>query len=110
MRLIFIQNILNKGNIKFDEKSDIWALGVTWWEATSYSSIPYREISTGSGYELLKLRLTNGYFLEKPEKCPEEVYTLMCKCWILNKDRRIKFSQLVDEMKTVILDVYGINV
>ncbi len=109
LRLIFIQNILIKGNIKFDEKSDVWAFGVTWWEATSYSSLPYCEIGLGSDCELLKLRLTNGYFLEKPEKCPEEVYTLMCKCWILNKDKRIKFSQLVDEMKTVILDVYGIN-
>ena len=81
-----------------------------WWEATNYSALPYFETDLKSGIDLLKTRITNGYLLEKPEKCPEEIYTLMCKCWIINKEKRIKFSELVSEMKIVINDLYGMNV
>ena len=88
--------------------SDVWACGVTFWEATSYSEEPYSDVDLSYGLQLLKLRLMNGHFLEKPEKCPDELYAIMSKCWILNREKRIKFSQLVAELKTVIFKLYGI--
>jgi hypothetical protein len=71
--------------------------------------VPYPEVNLKSGIEMLKLRLMNGYILEKPEKCPDELYAVMRKCWILNREKRIKFSQLVTEMKSVLFELYEIK-
>jgi len=72
--------------------------------------VPYSEVNlTGVGIEMLKLRLMNGHILEKPEKCPDELYAVMRKCWILNREKRINLSQLVTEMKSVLFELYEIK-
>ena len=43
--------------------SDVWACGVTFWEATSYSEEPYSDVDLSYDLQLLKLRLMNGHFL-----------------------------------------------
>ena len=87
---------------KFDEKSDVWSFGVTCWEATSYGARPYQ----GVDINMLILKLENGHRLEKPQFCPDEVYTLMYKCWHADKAKRPAFSEVVREMKTIIKDLY----
>lgn len=52
---------------------------------------------------LLKLKLENGNRLEKPEKCPIEIYNIMFKCWLTNKNVRPTMSQLVNEFENVSL-------
>ncbi len=90
--------------------TDAWACGVTFWEATSYSALPYSDmLFSNFDPQRLKMRLTNGHVLDKPEKCPDELYAVMRKCWIVNKEKRIKFSQLVAELKTVIFELYQIK-
>ncbi len=93
-------------NVTFDEMSDVWACGVTFWEATSYSAVPYSDMDSNFDLHWLKERLTNGHVLDKPEKCPDELYAVMRKCWSVNKEKRKKFSQLVAELKTVIFELY----
>jgi hypothetical protein len=97
-------------NVAFDEMSDVWACGVTFWEATSYSAVPYSDMDSNFDIHWLKMRLTNGHVLDKPEKCPDELYAVMRKCWSVKKEKRIKFSQLVAELCTVIFELYQINV
>jgi hypothetical protein len=97
-------------NVTFDEMSDVWACGVTFWEATSYSAVPYSDMDSNFDPQRLNMRLTNGHVLEKPEKCPDELYAVMRKCWSVNKEKRIKFSKLVAELSTVIFELYQINV
>ena len=78
------------------------------WEATDYcNSMPYKEIDNSNLSNLLRYKLTNELFLEKPDSCPDELYGVMLKCWEINKEKRITFSQLVIEMKAVIVDLYG---
>ena len=96
-------------NVTFDEMSDVWACGVTFWEATSYSAVPYSDMFFHFDYKSLYNILKNGYILEKPEKCPDELYAVMRKCWSVNKEERIKFSQLVAELSTVIFELYQIK-
>lgn len=89
---------------KFDEKSDVWSYGITCWEATSYGCRPYQ----GVDINMLILKLENGYRLEKPEQCPDEVYSLMYKCWHADKSKRPTFSDIVKEMKQILNDLYNL--
>ena len=87
---------------KFDEKSDVWSFGVMCWEATSYGCRPYQGIDIG----LLLLKLENGHRLEKPPHCPDEVYSLMYKCWHPNKKKRPTFAELVLSFDSLIAQLY----
>ncbi len=98
-----------KANVTFDEMSDVWACGVTFWEATSYSAVPYWDKSFNWDSKSLHFELKKGHVLDKPEICSNELYVVMRKCWIVNKVERIKFSQLVAELKTVFFELYQIK-
>ncbi len=87
---------------KFDEKSDVWSFGVTCWEATSYGARPYQ----GIDIHLVLLKLQNGYRLDKPDECPDDVYNLIYKCWNIDRARRPNFNAIVDELKFILADLY----
>ena len=91
---------------RFDEKSDVWSYGVTCWEATSYGGRPYQ----GIDISLLLLKLENGHRLEQPPACPIELFNLMYKCWHSNKHKRPKFTEIVKELKSIIFELYQLNV
>jgi serine/threonine protein kinase len=89
----------------FDEKSDVWSYGVTCWEATSYGMRPYQGVSIN----LLFMKIQNGYRLEKPKDCPDDFYNIIDRCWKLNKNDRPKFSKVVKDIETVLVNVYRIE-
>jgi hypothetical protein len=91
---------------KFDEKSDVWSFGVTCWEATSYGGRPYQ----GIDINILIAKLENNYRLEKPQKCPDELYTLMYKCWHSDRLKRPSFGEIVRDMRKIIYTLYRKNV
>eukprot|EP00794_Sanderia_malayensis_P020492 gene20492-22508_t len=80
----------------FTSKSDVWSYGVTLWEvfllwgsALTYVS-PYKGMN---GTEILDF-IENGKRLTKPEKCKDELWTLILSCWHKNPDDRPSFYSI----------------
>lgn len=61
----------------FSTKSDVWSLGVVFWEITSYSDLPYAAMANMEVYE----RIRAGYRLPQPAACPDFLYAICRKCW-----------------------------
>ncbi|XP_045178339.2 tyrosine-protein kinase SYK-like [Mercenaria mercenaria] len=80
---------------QFNSKSDVWAYGVTLWEATSYGMQPYLKMK---GKEILDFLFEDGRRLSKPEHCLDEVYSLMLQCWEYDKTDRPTFQEITTEM------------
>lgn len=76
----------------FSHASDVWSFGITLWEMFSYGAQPYGDLK---GCEVIK-KVEAGERLEQPEKCPDDVYAVMKRCWALDAAERPTFSQLLD--------------
>ena len=48
---------------------------------------------------MVHLKLENGYRLERPDKCPPNIYNIMYKCWLLKKKQRPSFKDIVELFK-----------
>ncbi|KAL5467584.1 hypothetical protein EMCRGX_G031839 [Ephydatia muelleri] len=80
-----------------DEKSDVWSFGVTCWEVFSFGSTPY----PGVDNHLMFQHLMKGLRLQKPLLCPDEIYTLMAKCWSSNPEDRPTFKELLTDFSAI---------
>lgn len=58
------------------------------WELFSGGVQPYAEMDT---QEVVK-KVTTGYRLGRPEKCPRRVYKLMQACWNEIPEKRPSFT------------------
>ncbi|XP_077981371.1 tyrosine-protein kinase SYK-like [Glandiceps talaboti] len=83
---------------KFSSKGDVWSFGITMWEAMSFGRKPYAKMR---GQQILDL-LESGKRLDRPEKCPEEVYEVMKICWEFESRSRPHFKEVVTRMKGVL--------
>ena len=81
---------------KITKQSDIWSYGILLWECYSYGCTPYPSVPPE---QTLKL-ITNGYRLEKPDDCPQEIYELMLACWNISSEKRPKFFEVVQILET----------
>lgn len=75
----------------FSHASDVWMLGVTLWEMFTYCEEPWFGLS---GRQILWRVEREGERLEKPPDCPQELYSIMRKCWSCNPAERPTFGQL----------------
>uniref|UniRef100_A0A7N8YM78 Tyrosine kinase, non-receptor, 1 n=1 Tax=Mastacembelus armatus TaxID=205130 RepID=A0A7N8YM78_9TELE len=75
----------------FSHSSDVWMFGVTLWEMFTYCEEPWFGLS---GRQILLRVERDGERLEKPPDCPQELYTVMRKCWACNAADRPSFAQL----------------
>jgi len=71
----------------YSEKTDVWSFGVVLWEIFTKGKQPYKGFY---GEEILK-RLDNKDYLSS-ENIPDNVYSLMLKCWNINPNERPSFS------------------
>ena len=79
---------------KFSAKTDVWAFGVTMWEIFMLAKErPYFEMED---MELVNdaIESEQRILLQQPKHCPDDVYTLMLKCWAADPKDRATFYAL----------------
>ncbi|XP_029285806.1 tyrosine-protein kinase receptor Tie-1 isoform X3 [Cottoperca gobio] len=74
----------------YTSKSDVWSFGVFLWEIVSLGGTPYCGMTCAELYE----KLPQGFRMEKPKNCDDEVYELMKQCWRDRPYERPPFSQI----------------
>lgn len=84
---------------KFSSKSDIWAFGILTWEIYSAGKQPYPSISNTDVVQ----KVINGYRLQKPHRCPDEMYRIVERCWNAEPEQRPSFGAVYK----IILDFVG---
>ncbi|KAK0083927.1 hypothetical protein PV325_007928 [Microctonus aethiopoides] len=80
----------NFGN--FSHASDVWSFGVTLWEMFSYGEQPYGD---RKGVDVIQM-VEKGERLQKPDDCPDDVYSVMEKCWSYAPQERPTFRELFE--------------
>ncbi|KAM5160084.1 tyrosine-protein kinase receptor Tie-1 isoform 4-T4 [Callospermophilus lateralis] len=74
----------------YTTKSDVWSFGVLLWEIVSLGGTPYCGMTCAELYE----KLPQGYRMEQPRNCDDEVYELMRQCWRDRPHERPPFAQI----------------
>ncbi|NXI35921.1 ROR2 kinase, partial [Galbula dea] len=81
---------------KFSIDSDIWSYGVVLWEVFSYGLQPYCGYSNQDVIEMIRSRQV----LPCPDDCPTWIYTLMLECWNEFPNRRPRFKDIHNRLRT----------
>ncbi|XP_045482514.1 insulin-like receptor isoform X2 [Harmonia axyridis] len=74
----------------FTSSSDVWSYGVVLWEMATLASQPYQGLSND---QVLRYVIDGGV-MERPENCPDKLYTLMRFCWQHKASARPSFLKL----------------
>uniref|UniRef100_A0A8C1VHX5 receptor protein-tyrosine kinase n=1 Tax=Cyprinus carpio TaxID=7962 RepID=A0A8C1VHX5_CYPCA len=82
----------------YTTNSDVWSYGVLLWEVVSLGGTPYCGITCAELYE----KLPQGYRLEKPLNCDDEVYELMKQCWKEKPYERPSFAQILRSLNRML--------
>uniref|UniRef100_A0A8C4KFH3 Tyrosine-protein kinase n=1 Tax=Dromaius novaehollandiae TaxID=8790 RepID=A0A8C4KFH3_DRONO len=77
---------LNYG--RYTSESDVWSFGILLWETFSLGVCPYPGMTNQQARE----QVEKGYRMSAPQKCPEEIYKIMQRCWDYKPENRPKFS------------------
>ncbi|ELK13108.1 Tyrosine-protein kinase receptor Tie-1 [Pteropus alecto] len=78
----------------YTTKSDVWSFGVLLWEIVSLGGTPYCGMTCAELYE----KLPQGYRMEQPRNCDNEVYELMRQCWRDRPNERPPFAQIAVQL------------
>uniref|UniRef100_A0ACB8ER97 Tyrosine-protein kinase transmembrane receptor ror2 n=1 Tax=Sphaerodactylus townsendi TaxID=933632 RepID=A0ACB8ER97_9SAUR len=81
---------------KFSVDSDIWSYGVLLWEIFSYGLQPYCGYSNQDVIEMIR----NRQVLPCPDDCPAWIYSLMLECWNEFPNRRPRFKDIHNRLRT----------
>ena len=90
-------------NFTYSTKSDVWSMGIVYWEIFSGGARPYSTLSA----EETAIYVAEGGRLEKPPYCSHDLYTLMKYCWKENPKDRPSMAYLYDRLKSKSCLVYG---
>nr|KAG5705282.1 hypothetical protein BaRGS_010733 [Batillaria attramentaria] len=77
----------------FNTKSDVWSYGVLLYELSTYGKVPYPGMDPKQALE----KVAAGYRMPKPTGrscCDDALYSIMCKCWDDDPDKRPSFAFL----------------
>ncbi|KAI6188717.1 TK/FGFR protein kinase [Aphelenchoides besseyi] len=78
--------------------SDVWSYGIVLWEIMTLGGTPYPTIAMPQLYNLLK----EGYRMEAPHNCPEEIYGVMVMCWQEKAENRPQFQTICDYLEWIV--------
>nr|XP_029710535.1 proto-oncogene tyrosine-protein kinase receptor Ret isoform X1 [Aedes albopictus] len=82
----------------YTTKSDVWAFGVVCWELITLGASPYPGIPPQNLYTLLK----QGYRMECPKNCSEEIYSIVRSCWADDPKLRPSFKYLAGQFEQLL--------
>ncbi|XP_012280342.1 insulin-like receptor [Orussus abietinus] len=74
----------------FTSYSDVWSYGVVLWEMVTLASQPYQGLSND---QVLRYVIDGGV-MERPENCPDSLYTLMRRTWNHKASKRPTFIDI----------------
>uniref|UniRef100_UPI00398EB828 tyrosine-protein kinase Fer isoform X1 n=1 Tax=Pristiophorus japonicus TaxID=55135 RepID=UPI00398EB828 len=83
---------LNYG--RYSSESDVWSYGILLWETFSLGVCPYPGMTNQQARE----QVEKGYRMSAPQKCPEEIYSIMLRCWEYKPENRPNFSDVHKEL------------
>ncbi|XP_037389337.1 tyrosine-protein kinase Fer isoform X2 [Pygocentrus nattereri] len=86
---------LNYG--RYSSESDVWSYGILLWETFSLGVCPYPGMTNQQARE----QVEKGYRMSCPQKCPDEVYKIMQRCWDYKPENRPKFAEIYRELSLV---------
>ncbi|XP_071767125.1 tyrosine-protein kinase Fer isoform X2 [Centroberyx gerrardi] len=86
---------LNYG--RYSSESDVWSYGILLWETFSLGVCPYPGMTNQQARE----QVEKGYRMACPQRCPDEVYKVMQRCWQYNPEERPKFADLQRDLATI---------
>uniref|UniRef100_A0A8C6PEA2 Tyrosine-protein kinase n=1 Tax=Nothobranchius furzeri TaxID=105023 RepID=A0A8C6PEA2_NOTFU len=86
---------LNYG--RYSSESDVWSYGVLLWETFSLGVCPYPGMTNQQARE----QVEKGYRMTCPQRCPDEVYKVMQRCWQYNPEERPKFLELQRDLSAI---------
>lgn len=70
---------------------DVWSFGVCLWEIFTLGMVPYVGVSNDAVYS----KISSGYRLDLPSNCPNEVCSVMLKCWESDPEQRPSFNKVL---------------
>lgn len=79
---------LNYG--RYSSESDVWSYGILLWETFSLGVCPYPGMTNQQARE----QVEKGFRMSCPQRCPDDVYKVMQRCWQYNPEDRPKFCEL----------------
>lgn len=79
----------------YNTKSDVWSLGVVFWEVFSQGACPYSSL----GVEQVAVYVSEGGKLDKPPGCAPDLWSMMKSCWKPSPNDRPTFAMLQDKIK-----------
>jgi serine/threonine protein kinase len=71
--------------------TDVWAFGVTMWEILNRGEMPYFQFSRDDDVIAHVLR---GGRLERPEGCPDVLWSIIERCWAASPTERPSFAEI----------------
>jgi serine/threonine protein kinase len=80
-----------KGENKWSEKSDVWALGVCAWEVLQESSVPWGDISEDAK---VTQNVCNKKHLEISANWPKQTQKMLKSCWCYDPTQRPMLADL----------------
>ncbi|XP_065204985.1 fibroblast growth factor receptor 1-like isoform X2 [Planococcus citri] len=83
---------------KYTTRSDVWSFGITLYEMMSQGAEPY----TGLTVDQVVQRVSEGFRLDKPELCSNEIYQLMLDCWSYLPEERPTFTEIKERLVELI--------
>ncbi|KAM3599282.1 uncharacterized protein V6R79_003050 [Siganus canaliculatus] len=86
---------LNYG--RYSSESDVWSYGILLWETFSLGVCPYPGMTNQQARE----QVEKGYRMACPQRCPDDVYKVMQRCWQYNPEDRPKFSELQRDLGAI---------
>ncbi|XP_063309709.1 tyrosine-protein kinase Fer isoform X1 [Pelobates fuscus] len=82
---------------RYSSESDVWSFGILLWETFSLGVCPYPGMTNQQARE----QVEKGYRMSSPQKCPEEVFKIMQRCWEYKPENRPKFSEMQKELSSI---------
>ncbi|XP_047185639.1 tyrosine-protein kinase Fer isoform X3 [Scophthalmus maximus] len=86
---------LNYG--RYSSESDVWSYGILLWETFSLGVCPYPGMTNQQARE----QVEKGYRMACPQRCLDDVYQVMQRCWQYNAEERPKFSELQRDLTAI---------